>query len=49
MRRFLGLLFVSAVAIVATLALLVFPGLPGGSGSRAVAAAPVQQIGMKVL
>ena len=49
MRRFLGLLFVSAVAIVATLALLVFPGLPGSSGSRAVAAAPVQQIGMKVL
>ena len=49
MRRFLGLLFVSAVAVVAALALLVFPGLPGGSGSRAVAAAPVQQIGMKVL
>ena len=49
MRRFLGLLFVSAVAVVAALALLVFPGLPGGSESRAVAAAPVQQIGMKVL
>ncbi len=49
MRRFLGLLSVSAVAGVATLALLVFPGLPDGSGSRAVAAAPVQQIGMKVL
>ncbi len=49
MRRFLGLLFVSAVAVVAALALLVFPGLPGGSGSRAVAAAPVQQIGMKLL
>lgn len=49
MRRLLGLLFGSAVVVAATLALLVFPGLLGTSGSRAVAAAPVQQIGMKVL
>jgi hypothetical protein len=49
MRRFLGLLFVSVLAGVATLALLVFPGLLGTTGSRAVAAAPVQNIGMKVL